>query len=169
MTRQNIHLSRKRALRLAMAACLLAASGSVLAAGMSESPKQPSIKSVSPAEIQAAALSVQHQNGIAYVSGGIGVAERAWLAAHAKDYNTRLSFAQVPGGAYLSGVAVTINKAGGKEVMAVSTDGPMLYLQLPAGRYQLVAKSGGRAVKRMLAVPKQGGRKWVIGFRKPKG
>jgi len=168
MTR-NTQPLRKHAMRLALGACLLTGSGLAMAAGMSQSPEQPGIKSVTPEEMASAALSAQHQNGIAYVTGGVGVAERAWLVKHAGDYNTRLSFAQVPGGAYLSGVDVTISHAGGGQVLDVSTDGPMLYVQLPAGRYQLVAKSEDATTKRMLTVPKHGARKWVIGFRKPKG
>lgn len=162
-------ISHREWLRPALAASLLVVSGSTLAAGSGETPEQPGIQSVTPAEMQSAALTVQNQNGIDFVSGGIGIAERAWLSAHAKSYNTRLSFAQVPGGAYLSGVKVSISDESGKPLLTTDTDGPMLYVKLPAGRYQLEASLDGVTVKRKLTVPKQGGRKWVIGLRQPKG
>jgi len=164
----RFRISHREWLRPALAASILVVSGTTLAAGAAEAPEQPGIQSVTPVEMQAAALTVKNQNGIDFVSGGIGVSERAWLAAHAKSYSARLSFAQVPGGAYLSGVKVTIRNASGKTVLSTDTDGPMLYANLPAGRYQLEASLDGIIVKRVLMVPKQGGRKWVIGFRQPK-
>lgn len=166
----RLRISHREWLRPVLAASLLVVSGSTFAAGSGDAPEQPGIKSVTPAEMQAAALTVQNQNGIDFVSGGIGIAERAWLAAHAKSYSARLSFAQVPGGAYVSGVKVSIrNVATGQHVLTTDTDGPMLYANLPAGRYQLTATLDGSTVKRDLTVPKRGGRKWVIGFRQPKG
>lgn len=151
--------------RLTLAAGLVAVSGTVMASGMmGQKPMEPSIKSVTPAEMAGAALDVEHQGDVTYVSGGIGVDERAWMSAHAKAYNARLTFAQVPGGAFLSDVQVSLTPVGGGRTTTITTNGPMLYMQLPAGRYRLTAMADGSTAKRTLSVPAHGGRHWVIGL-----
>ena len=68
------------------------------------------------------------------LSGGIGVENRK---PHPR-YPLKLIFATRKG-AYLSGVHVTLYDASGKKVTQATAKGPWLYLDVPAGKYKVVA------------------------------
>jgi len=55
-------------------------------------------------------------------------------------------------GEYLSGVGVVIADSAGKTLLDTTSEGPWFLARLPAGNYQVVATSGGHAVKRKIAV-----------------
>lgn len=73
------------------------------------------------------------QNPILF-NGGISEEERAT----APTTGTRLVFF-VRAGNYLADVRVTVRAADGREVVSTVTSGPWLILDLPPGRYQVVA------------------------------
>ena len=95
--------------------------------------------------------SVQTAGAVTYVSGGVGTDSLARLRSLARDFNLKLVFA-MKSGDYLSGVGVTIADAAGKTLVDTTSEGPWFLARLPAGNYQIVATSGGRAVKRQIAV-----------------
>ncbi|WP_373421814.1 carboxypeptidase regulatory-like domain-containing protein [Burkholderia multivorans] len=78
------------------------------------------------------------QNGVEYVTGGIGADEAATFRDAARRYNLRLTFVS-KAGEYLSDVDVTI-AAGSRQVLTVRTAGPFLYVRVPAGRYTISAR-----------------------------
>ena len=88
------------------------------------------------------AITPQNQNGIAFMSGGVGMAERDALKASANQYNLKLTLA-AKNGDYLSDTQVQISKSGGGEVLNATSDGPLFYAQLPAGSYKVSVTSGG--------------------------
>lgn len=87
------------------------------------------------------------QNGIAYVTGGVGQDEVDALRAAASKYNLRMTFAS-HSGEYLSDVDVTIRSAVAQPVLTVRTNGPFLYARLPAGQYRIDARYGGAEQRR---------------------
>lgn len=98
---------------------------------------------------------VLKQNGIAYVSGGIGEDEVAAMKKMAAQYSLRVMVAG-QGGEYLSDVDVTIASAAGKQVFSARTDGPILLVRLPAGRYRVSATSGQASAAHAVVVPAHG-------------
>ncbi|MHB8920158.1 MAG: hypothetical protein ACYC3A_08165 [Halothiobacillus sp.] len=128
-------------------------------------PEQPTIQSLSPSEVASGALTPQMDNGIHYVSGGIGIEERAWLAAHGQEFNTHVTFAVVPGGEFIADVKVQIVDGGGKTVLDTTANGPQLMAQLPAGKYQLAATHDGQTLKRAFTVSGKARSTLVLGFK----
>ena len=129
-------------------------------------PEEPSIHSLSPDEVQSGALTVaQSASGVRYVAGGIGVEERAWLAAHASQFNTHITFAVVPGGAFVSDVHVGITNAKGDSILDTTAQGPKLLVELPSGSYQLTATHDGQTIRRSFAISSQGHAVLDIGFK----
>lgn len=104
-------------------------------------------------------------NGIAYVSGGVGLAERAALEKIAKNYNLRLVFA-TKSGSYLADVRVTVSGPQGKSLFSTTAQGPWLFVKLPAGKYQVSATSGGTPITRTAEVSAKGAT--TLYFRFPK-
>ncbi len=147
-------------------ATLLALSGAmVLPSAWATSSEQPTIQSLTPNEVASGALTPETANGIRYVSGGIGIEERAWLAAHGKEFNTHATFAVVPGGEFVADVQVQILAGDGKTVLNTTANGPQLMAQLPAGGYQLVATHDGQTLKRAFTVSKAARSTLVLGFK----
>lgn len=95
--------------------------------------------------------SVQTAGAVTYVSGGVGEGSLDRLRSLTGDFNLKLVFA-LKSGAYLSGVGVSIADAAGKTLLDTTSEGPWFLVSLPAGNYQIVATSGGHAVKRQIAV-----------------
>ncbi len=90
----------------------------------------------------AAPEQVVSKNGVALVSGGIGVDSQQRLKALEPQFNLKLVFTLVEGN-YVSDVAVTVRNAAGKVLVEHVADGPFLLVKLPAGRYDVAAVYGG--------------------------
>lgn len=89
--------------------------------------------SLSPALAQDG-LQVQEQQGVRYVSGGIGLDEREALRSLERNFNLKLTFA-MDTGSYLAGIEVRIADGDGNPVLTAISDGPIFLADLPAGRY----------------------------------
>ncbi|ORC49899.1 hypothetical protein B2G74_18525 [Burkholderia sp. A27] len=96
------------------------------------------------------------QNGVSYITGGVGEDEVQAFRAVAPKYNLRMTFASKTG-SYLSDVDVTITSGAGRSVLKVRTEGPFLFVQLPAGRYQIDARMLHVTEARKIQIPARGG------------
>jgi hypothetical protein len=102
----------------------------------------------------AAPLEPQVQNGVKFLSGGVGDREQDELLVLDKKYNLRVALTDAKG-EYLSGIHVTIENSKGEALVETTTDGPILLAELAPGRYVLKARDEGRkAERRVLDVPK---------------
>lgn len=78
--------------------------------------------------------------GLAYLSGGVSVEDRATMQSERADYNLWVSTVAKPSGAYLAGARLRVVDLKSKSaVLEREMDGPWLMLALPAGRYQIEA------------------------------
>lgn len=68
-----------------------------------------------------------------FATGGVGRGERDEMMKMAHDYNLKLVFSS--GGRYLSDVGVVIRKPGGNTILSAESNGPWMYVKLPAGSY----------------------------------
>ncbi|WP_055128647.1 hypothetical protein [Pseudomonas mediterranea] len=98
----------------------------------------------SPAPIDNAGVQVQplQQNGITYLSGGIGEDE-ARAIEQAQGYNLHMTFAVGPENKYIPDVHVTIHNASGQTLLTLDDAGPLVYVQLPSGKYTVMATRNG--------------------------
>ncbi|MEW1781268.1 hypothetical protein AB0305_03610 [Arthrobacter sp. NPDC080086] len=86
---------------------------------------------------------IRFQNEIAYVSGGVGRDERDTMHAMAGRFNVRLNVVAARTGEALSDVDISVADDRGKLRLRVRTEGPLLYMRLPHGRYQMTATYRG--------------------------
>lgn len=103
---------------------------------------------------QAASAPVAMQ-GVTYLTGGIGEDEVQQLRAAAAKYNLRVTFASKTG-AYLSDIDVSISTESKRDVLSIRTEGPLLFVQVPPGRYILAANYAGKAQTKHVTVPAKG-------------
>lgn len=91
------------------------------------------------------------QAEIPWMSGGIGSGERDAMRKAARSYNVQLEFA-ARNGSYLASIPVTVARRDGQQVYAGISAGPLLYLQLPPGSYQITAELDGTRQTRRVEV-----------------
>ena len=85
--------------------------------------------------------------GIRYLSGGVGDSERTELDAMSHQYNLRLLFAMQGSGEYLSAVRVNILDARGGTVLTAESQGPWFFTQLPPGNYVVDVSTPGQGLQ----------------------
>lgn len=126
-TRQNLALA-------AAFIAMIAQAPLAAAAGMSMSSLPPA----------------QTQNGITYVTGGIGQPESTAMRDAAGNYDLMLTFAKA-NGAFLSDVTVDITDQHGNQVLSLVSD-PILLVDLPQGTYKVRASFGGTPKERTVTI-----------------
>lgn len=131
-----------------------ALSGAVLAILVGLSPLVS--QAAEPVDMSAVQIQPQQQNGISYVSGGIGLDESTAMKQMQGDYNLRMTFATGPQDEYLPGVDVAIQKANGQSVLNLDDVGPYLYVKLPADQYTVVSSANGEEKRQTVAVNNSG-------------
>jgi hypothetical protein len=101
------------------------------------------------------------QNGITYLSGGIGEDE-ARAIEQAQGYNLHMTFAIGPENKYVPDVAVTVQDVPGQTLLTLSDAGPLVYVQLPPGKYSVVATRSGEERRDTAEVGSGAARKLVF-------
>ena len=83
------------------------------------------------------------QSGISFVNGGISEEQASDIRHIAKDFSLQILFTGGAVGGWLTDVSMMIIDANGQTVFWKKQSGPMLYINLPAGDYQLVGRYNG--------------------------
>jgi len=99
-------------------------------------------------------LNIQQQNGIDYVSGGVGEEQDAMQAMKGR-FNLEVTMA-TPSGKYLGDTALSIDDQHGKKILDVRTNGPLFMAKLPPGQYVIHAITEGKEATRTVSVPSAG-------------
>lgn len=116
------------------------------------------------AALQAGAATLpaaQTQNGVAYLTGGIGEDESAAMRMEARHYPVSMFFAAGKDNAFLADVKVTVRNKAGKEVLTTAA-GPILLVNLPSGRYTVTAERNSKVLQRTVLVGKTGEKQIVF-------
>ena len=102
------------------------------------------VQAVSDEAIDSAGVQAQpeQQNGITYLTGGIGEDESRSIQ-QSQGYNLHMTFAVGAQNQYTSDVDVSVEKASGQTVLNLDNVGPLVYVRLPAGKYSVVATRNG--------------------------
>ena len=91
-------------------------------------------------------------SGQPYLVGGVGVEESDLMKQHAKAFSLAVVTAATRDGAYLADTHVRIVGPGNAVVLDTVLEAPWLLVDLPTGRYTLLATNRGRTVERQLNV-----------------
>lgn len=110
-------------------------------------------------------VQLRHQEGVPYLSGGIGVDQREELnkIAAKEKMNLKLEFAQRDG-AFLSAVPVTITDPSGVVRLQVTTDGPWLFVRLPEGEYRFRAERNGKVQSGTVTISEKERTQEIVSF-----
>jgi len=96
--------------------------------------------------------SVVSVGDVSWVSGGVGADSRERLQALASGFgfNLKLLFARQDG-EYLSGVEFRVADPAGRVLLQAVSEGPILLVRVPPGRYIVSAKSDGVELRQTLS------------------
>ena len=106
-----------------------------------------------------APLPREHYKGsVTWISGGVSKNAADAMRRVASRYNVRMIMAErrEPRAAFLGAVPVRISNAKRQVVLDIKTDGPLLFLKLPRGRYTVSAKVAGHLLTTSFRVKDRG-------------
>lgn len=92
------------------------------------------------------------ENGISYMSGGVGEEELKQINKAAKDYDLKLTFATAKRGEYLADVNVAIEDSKGNKVLETTSDGPIFLADLPKGTYKVKAEANDKTIEKKVSI-----------------
>lgn len=107
----------------------------------------------SPDEVAESTVDIRENNGVRYLTGGLGANERAWLRRHGPSYPVALQFSKGERGAFVSSVEVIIRTSNGQVLFEATTDGPLIYIDLANGNYEATVRYQGQERTFELRVP----------------
>ncbi|MFI2810279.1 hypothetical protein [Microbulbifer sp. M83] len=111
-------------------------------------------------QVDARTPEVLQEDGVRYVSGGIGKQERQALDALGntldEEFDARIHLS-ANSGHYLGSARVEIRDSSGRTVLDTQTAGPQLLVDLPAGTYTIEARNGDRPQGARIEVGQNGG------------
>lgn len=114
----------------------------------------PLVAKGGPVDFPSMQLAPQEQGGITYLAGGIG-SDESEAIKNARGYNLHMTFSQGLANEYEVGVDVDIQKPGGGSVLSLSKVGPLVYVNLPVGRYVIAVNRDGRIEKRRVMIERK--------------
>jgi len=82
------------------------------------------------------------QEQIPWISGGVSDEARDEMRKAAPAYNVHLMFSNRQG-SYLADIPFTVSKVNGRELYSGVSEGPLLFLKLPPGTYQIAVQLDG--------------------------
>lgn len=109
----------------------------------------------------ATALAAPQQGRPEVIVGGVGAASQQAMRQAAPQYGLGMTFA-TRSGDYVADVGVVIHDQQGRQVVSTVSEGPMMLVDLPAGRYQVEATYQGQERQQQVTVPKSGHRQIMM-------
>jgi hypothetical protein len=96
----------------------------------------------------------KYSDGIAYISGGVGLEESEAILAEAKQWSVLLELSQLEGGRgiWIFGAQIKIINTKQKVIFDAQAEGPYILINLEPGEYVLQAAYQGVEQKRVISV-----------------
>ena len=92
------------------------------------------------------------KNGMQYMTGGIGEEEVAVMRSHAKQFTLNLLFSEGTSGRSVTDANVNIYDEASNLVFRIVGAKPMLYVNLPAGTYTILANNAGQKLRHKITI-----------------
>ena len=108
------------------------------------------------AHAAAALPQVRTKGVISYVRGGIGKNEALAMKSAERNYPLSLVFSEGKHNAYVADIDVTIKNHADKVVLQTNSEGPIMLVKLPPGKYAVSANMGGKILQRPANVAAKG-------------
>ena len=97
------------------------------------------------------------------ISGGVGEEDMSHLKAVQGEYNLKFLITE-KNGTFLSDIAVHIADLKGHTIVDTTTEGPVLLIKMPAGKYKVTATRHDETSTRKISVGSKGLSAYIINF-----
>lgn len=104
-------------------------------------------------------------SGVKYVTGGIGQDEVEDMHQMAKQFSLNILFSEGKVGRAVDGVSVVILNSQGKVTFSIDAANPLLYVDLPMGKYRVLATYNGLKQGVVVNVLGKGNQKLVLNWK----
>jgi len=101
----------------------------------------------------------QSQAGVKYVQGGIGKDESEAMLRESKNYPLALIFSGGKRNSYLGNIDIRVRDGAGKTVLQTTAQGPIMLVDLPAGRYVVDARYRDKTVTQKIELSGKGSKR----------
>ena len=114
------------------------------------------------------AIAAKTVNGTTYLNGGVGKESVAAMRHVAREYPLRMTFSEGKHSEFLVNVPVVIFDVHGKQVFELANAGPMLYVELPNGKYKINARLNGQTESREIRITGHSGKNLYFHWNRDK-
>lgn len=105
------------------------------------------------------------KNGIQYLTGGIGHEEVVEMRSQAKKFTLNLIFSEGEDGELATTINVNIYNEKKELVFRLKGAKPMLYVNLPAGVYTILATNNGEKLRHQLTIDANTNQKIILNWK----
>jgi hypothetical protein len=108
----------------------------------------------------------QTQDGITFISGGVGLGSQHYIESLEKDYTLHVLFVQMGTGAFFANLPVqVVDNASATTILNTVSAGPMFFAKLKPGSYSVTSSHNGKPITKNVVVPAQGGAELFFDWR----
>lgn len=108
------------------------------------------------AQPESALPEMHTQAGVKYMDGGVGKDESTAMLRESKNFPLALVFSGGKANNYVADVDIRVRDAAGKTVLQTNSDGPIMLVDLPAGKYIVDAQYRGETLTRGIQLSGKG-------------
>lgn len=109
-------------------------------------------------DAQSGIVKEQQGESATYVNGGIGDDQIRYMQSIAKNWPMRIMFSQLKANEFVAGVKLLITDSRNSTYLQLEDAGPLTYVELPAGTYNVTATYGDQTQTRKLTISSKGKR-----------
>ena len=99
------------------------------------------------------------------MTGGIGEEDAAIMHANAKKFTLNLVFSEGTSGQFVTDVNVNIYNVQSETVFRIVGSKPMLYVNLPAGTYTILANNNGQKLRHKFTVEENVNQRIILNWK----
>jgi len=103
--------------------------------------------------------------GLKYMTGGVGHDEVLAMRAHAKEFTLNLLFSEGKSGQAVTNVNVNIYNEQDELVFRAKGAQPLLYVNLPAGNYMILATNNGAKLRYKVSIEENINQKIILNWK----
>jgi hypothetical protein len=101
---------------------------------------------------QEAALQAHGEISVPFMDGGIGQSEAASMRRAGRDFDLRMEFSSRKDNEFVAAANLLVTDMSGAPVLTLADAGPIVNVDLPAGRYRVAATWHGRTETRFVSL-----------------
>ena len=105
------------------------------------------------------------KGGLSYMTGGIGEEDAAIMRANAKNFTLNLVFSEGTSGQSVTDVNVNIYNEQSETVFRIVGSKPMLYVNLPAGTYTILANNNGQKLRQKFTAEENENQRIILNWK----